>query len=75
VEKVSGYHRQARVENAFVRYTTVIGEIRDARTERLRLKAVEFSCSKTYLPIPSAASQANLAAPATLPLERLSGLA
>jgi len=31
-KKVSGYHRQARVENAFFRYTSIIGEALRART-------------------------------------------
>ena len=44
-KKVSGYHRQARVENAFFRYKSIIGEGLRARTPRGRVAEALRACN------------------------------
>jgi hypothetical protein len=44
-KKVSGYHQQAHVKNAFFRYTSNLGEALHARTPGGRTVAVQLACN------------------------------
>jgi len=44
-KKASGYHRQARVENAFFRYKSIIGEALRARTPRGQESEAWLACN------------------------------
>ncbi len=44
-KKQSGYHRQARVENAFFRYKTIIGDRLHTRTASAQATEVVLACS------------------------------
>ena len=44
-KKVSGYHRQARVENAFFRYKSIIGDDLRARTPGGQEAEVLLACN------------------------------
>ncbi len=44
-KKESGYHRQARVENAFFRYKTIIGDRLHARTTSAQATEAVLACS------------------------------
>jgi hypothetical protein len=43
--KVSGYHRQARAENVFFRYKSIIGEALRARSPRGQLAETLLACN------------------------------
>jgi len=42
---VSGYHRQARAENAFFRYKSILGEALHARTSGAQTVEVQLACN------------------------------
>ena len=44
-KSVSGYHQQARVENAFFRYTSIIGEALRARAPGGQLAEALLGCN------------------------------
>ncbi len=44
-KKVSGYHQQARAENAFFRYKTIIGDGLRARSRGGRMVEARLACS------------------------------
>ena len=44
-KKESGYHRQARVENAFFRYKSIIGEVLRARTTGGQVAEALLACN------------------------------
>ncbi len=44
-KKQSGYHRQARVENVFFRYKTIIGDRLHTRTATAQATEVVLACS------------------------------
>ncbi len=44
-KKESGYHRQARVENSFFRYKTILGDRLHARTASAQATEVVLACS------------------------------
>ena len=44
-KKTSGYHEQARVENAFFRYTSIIGDSLRACSPAGRGTAVDLACT------------------------------
>jgi len=43
-KKASGYHQQARVENAFFRYKTIIGDDLRARSQGGRAVEASLAC-------------------------------
>ena len=44
-EKESGYHRQGRVENAFFRYKTIIGDRLQARDQDAQFVEARLACN------------------------------
>jgi len=44
-KKVSGYHRQARAENAFFRYKSILGEALHARTPGAQTVEIQLACN------------------------------
>jgi hypothetical protein len=44
-QKESGYHRQGRVENAFFRYKSVLGEALHARTPGAQTVEIQLACN------------------------------
>jgi hypothetical protein len=44
-KKVSGYHRQARAENAFFRYKSILGEALHSRTSGAQTVEIQLACN------------------------------